>query len=501
MRTLVLFSSVFILLVAVAYYLIFSTGSKAPTQDPPKKYNVVMIVSDALRQDVLGCYGGVAETPYINWLAKNGILFENAYSTSPWTSPSAVSMFTGNYATSYEYSIEGRFKKHPIAQKSEYIFIPQIYVPHSEFLFVESLKQLDYVAGMVIENISALMHNNLQGFDSIPQFKHSKQMADSINNLTRGGLYDSWRESEAYRYSFCVLEHLLNIRPGESFFTLHWILDPHSPYDPVEKFASRIDVDESKLPVPRSYYSKTKYDRKKCSMVEQIYIRDLYFAEVESVDERVGFILQILKHKNLLDNTYIVFTSDHGEQFGEHGLFEHGGHGLNCHYYEGLIRVPLIIAGPELPKGKRIKDYVSLLGLMPTLKDLLGVKYKDNMQGDSYRPLIFENVEESEFLYFDDVQEHDQIDALVENNYKLICSKGSKFELYDIVADPQERINFATRIPQLVESMYDKILKMRNENKHRRKQNLMALGDNLDLMSDEEKREVVEKLRSLGYIK
>jgi hypothetical protein len=155
-KTLAVFLSIFILLVAAVFYLIYSNKSQAPTQDPEKRYNVMVIVSDALRQDVVGCYGGMARTPNIDWLARNGILFENAYSTSPWTSPSAVSMFTGNYATSYEYSRKGRAKKTPVEHKSEYFHVPQIYVPHSELLFVESLKQLDYITGMEVENVNAV---------------------------------------------------------------------------------------------------------------------------------------------------------------------------------------------------------------------------------------------------------------------------------------------------------------------------------------------------------
>ncbi len=451
-----------------------------------------MIVSDALRQDVVGCYGGVARTPNIDALAENGVMFENAYSTSPWTSPSAVGMFTGNYATSYGCAPEAKTKRHvPI----------QIYVPHNQFLFIEALQQLRYITGMKIENINASIHNNFQGFEEIPDFEPTKQTADSINTITDGGLYDSWLDSEAYKHSFDVLKYLLDIPPEENFFILHWILDPHFPYAPAQKFASSIYVDESKLPVPTHFYWTRRYDMSTRSAMELKFIRDLYVAEVESVDERVGFILKILKHKDLLDDTYFIFTSDHGEQFGQHGLFGHGGHGLGCHYYEGLIRIPLIIAGPELPKGKRIKNIVSLLGLMPTLKDLLGVEYKDDVQGRSYSPLILENSRFREPLYFDDVRVHDQIDALIENTYKLISLKGSRYELYDVFIDPEENSNFASRNTQLVESMHEKLMKYRERNQQRQKQNIALLDEDMDKLSDDEKQDVIEKLKALGYIK
>ena len=88
------------------------------------------------------------------------------------------------------------------------------------------------------ENVNASLHNNLQGLDSIPQHLPSKQTADRINEIIGGGLSDSWNESKAYWDSFYFLRYLLDIDSEESFFVVHWILDPHSPYSPVEKFAS-----------------------------------------------------------------------------------------------------------------------------------------------------------------------------------------------------------------------------------------------------------------------
>jgi len=490
----------FSLLAWAAGVLVFPSCSDAPSQNKEKRYNVMMIVSDALRQDVLGCYGGEARTPNIDWLAQNGVRFENSYSTSPWTSPSVIGMITGNYASSYEYSVKGKHRIDTPRPKIEYAELPRIYVPDSEFLFVEALNVLGYVTEMQIENINASMHNNFQGFEYIPQHMSSREAGDSINQITRGGLYDSCRETKGYWHNFYVLRQLQQMQPGDDFFILQWILDPHSPYDPPEKFASKIEVDESMLPEPRPFYSEKIDDRTQRTETEQKFIRDLYIAEVESMDERVGFILLMLKHKNLLDNTIVIFTSDHGEQFGEHGLYEHGGHGIGCHYYEGLMKIPLLLSGPGIPKNKTVSDYVPLLDLIPTIQDLLGVKYKNTMQGRSFYPLIFGKAQPDRVLYFDDIQEHDQIDALLDGNYKLIALKGGGFELYDIASDPLEAINSAAQNPQRVESMFEKIKKHREQNQRRRKKNLAALGDHIEEMSPKEKQEIIKKLKSLGYL-
>ena len=106
--------------------------------------------------------GGPARTPNLDRLAENGILFENAYCTSPWTAPSCVSMFTGNYATSYDYT----------EQKSNKAVKPMIIsVPHSRTLLAEVMKENGYVTCLLCENENASIHNNLQGLTPIPDYK------------------------------------------------------------------------------------------------------------------------------------------------------------------------------------------------------------------------------------------------------------------------------------------------------------------------------------------
>ena len=264
-------------LILSAFSVVHQTGCNGPSSTPTQKSNVVMIVSDALRQDVLGCYGGDARTPNLDWLAKNGVLFENAYSTSPWTAPSAVSMFTGNYATTYGCSPHAKTRR---------VGPVRIYVPGSEYLFVEALNQDGYVTAMKIENVNASMHNNLQGFELIPDSVSFDHVADKIKSITGGEAFDSPAykvygsteliESPAYQNSFAVLSHLLELDPEDNFFLLHWMLDPHYPYDPVEKFNSQIVVDESALSQDKRVFSRATRTMADLSKAEQRYVRDLY---------------------------------------------------------------------------------------------------------------------------------------------------------------------------------------------------------------------------------
>jgi arylsulfatase A-like enzyme len=488
-RTIIVALVIAIILFAVAYYWLFSHSSKFLSRDHDKRYNVILIVSDALRQDVLSCYGGDVPTPNIDWLAENGVLFENAYNTSPWTPPSAVSMLTGNYATSYGFI--------------EHDKIIEILVPDSEKLCAEYLQEFGYKTTMKNENPQAYLHNNTQGFYNMKDvsflwsptkklYPADKMMVDSICGIVG---VDS-PHGPGLKKSFSVLWDLLLMLPEDKFLILDWIIDPHVPYLPADKFRSKIKVNLSKLPKREILYESAQGIQYDYTEEEKKYIVDLYKAEIESVDERIGFVIKMLGHKNLLDNTYIVFTSDHGELFGEHDFYGHA-----KYYYEDLLKVPLIISGPGLQKGKKIKSRVTNLNMIPTIKDLLNVDYEDVMQGQSFMDLLIGKDKKDGHLYFDDVRKHTQIDAIIENNFKLICLEGQKFELYDLTNDPEEEQNLTSSRPELVEFMYEKILEIRKNNELKRKENMAALTDDIDKRSEEEKKALLQRLKSLGYLK
>jgi arylsulfatase A-like enzyme len=316
-------------------------------------------------------------------------------------------------------------------------------------------------------------------------------MIDSICGIVSGESL----KTDNFKKSFPVLMDLLLMPPEDNFFIVHWIIDPHIPFRPIDKFKSRIMVDQSKLSKNPKLYETAHGKQQDYNEDEKKYILDLYKAEVAAVDERIGFTIKMLKHTNLLDNTYVVFTSDHGELFGEHDFYGHA-----IYFYEGLIKVPLIIAGPGLEKGKRIQSRVSNLDLMPTMKELLHVEYEDSMQGRSYLPLLFGMSWREEYLFFDDVREHEQIDALIEDGFKLICLKDQKFELYDLSKDPSEQHNLAPEHPQRVEAMHHKIMAIRKINASRRDQNIAAIADNINKRSSREQQILLQRLKSLGYV-
>jgi len=469
-------------------FVYFLSRSKI-SQEPQKKYNVVIIVSDALRFDSLGCNGGEAKTPNINWLAKNGTHFLNAYSTSPWTTPSAVSMLTGNYASTYKNGIRKIIKKNVNSKKVSY------FVPDSQLLFPEVLKKLNYNIMFQLYNFNAMVANNLQGFRQFGKYENlTNTRKKIIEKITGIGNYNHF-----YELCYPTIDFILK-NQKQNFFALIWITDPHSPYNPIGKYKKKITIDITKLRKKPEYYQKITnfhpWENKKINKIEIEYIKKLYIAEVESVDERMGYIINALKYKKLLDKTHIIFTSDHGESFGQHGLYEHG-----TSYYEELIHIPLIHFGPKIKKNLRIKTPVSILDLMPTIKGLLGVSYNSKFQGRSYESLLKGKTIESRDLFIECLDIYGGIkkrykDCLISDNFKLITLKKNRFELYNLPKDPHEFNNLLKPNRKKVNKIYKKIKKIRVRNKKQRKIHLKNQPRNQIIKTEE----IIKRLKSLGYI-
>ena len=477
------FTSATYVLAITALAMVFSCSSSQEEASPPPAVvanpNIILIVADALRQDVLGCYGGEANTPNLDSLAAGGVLFKNAYATSPWTPPSAISIFTGSYATSYPYEEVGKTVR--------------AFVPDDDLMLAEVLRDRGYDTALRGGNYLIGLHNCLQGFELLPdELWMRTEDKTEIDRITGSVIRDNF----GYLNTYSILNRLLNMPAGKPFFLAQWIIDPHEPLEPVNKFASRIRFDTSTLSHPANLFSRRNNIDGELTEADTRYLKARYIAEVESVDERVGYIVRMLRHLALLDSTYFVFTSDHGELFGEHGRF---GHGVN--YYEELVRVPLIVAGPGLPRGHRVDAPVSLVDLMSTLKDLLGLEYEEQMLGVSFKSVIFDDAAPARPVFFDDIREHGRQDALRDGDFKLVAMRDGTHVLFDLSSDPTESVDIAADRPDLAREMMQRILTIRQVNQQRQTANFARVDSLASELSDEEAEELDKKLRALGYIR
>ncbi len=471
-----------------AVVVLASTGCRP---DPPLRPNLLWIVSDALRADALDCYGGPAKTPNLCGLAARGALFERAYSNAAWTYPASVSMFASMYSSVFASVIE-----HPSGRKQ------QVYnVPDEAWLFGEALAAEGYDVVAYIENAIVVMANALQGFTRLESGDFSPDELAAIQASTGIDGRD-----ERYRRLVPVLRYLLEPSP-KPFAILLWIDDPHAHYLPPDWLRERAGIDGRKLPKPVEFYlglghvdkpeqglAKLKTYKRELDSEETAFLRELYHLEVESVDERIGAVLAALEGGGALEHTVVAFTSDHGEAFRDHRGFLHG-----ISYYDEQIRVPLILAGPEIEAGRRIAQPVSHVDLAPTLAELLGVAWGEGTQGRSYASVLGSpgSPRPERSAYIVGVQGKRFDDALVDGRYKLIEFRDGRVELYDVVADPAERTDLSEAKPGVVARLGAALDAIGRRNAELSIRNAEGLSD---AAAQALGNETEEMLRSLGYI-
>ncbi|MFQ5350963.1 MAG: sulfatase-like hydrolase/transferase, partial [Thermoanaerobaculia bacterium] len=296
--------------------------------------NVLYLVSDALRADAMSCYGGRAQTPNLCGLAADGVLFERAYANAPWTLPSVVAMFTGTYPLQHRRTVQGRAGEP----------LPFYYLDQSEYLLGEALSERGFEVTAVLENAVTRQPQVLQGFRILNRLRRNEgplPVFASDKVVAGFGLATSEKDYKPIAQS---IAHLLEV--GErAFFHVHWIDDPHAPYRPPEDQQQEALRQAGELPNEPSFYKRLGHQNKgarrhlrgvapSLTPVEVAFIERLYELEIESVDRRVGALLRTLEATGQRERTLIVFTSDHGEEFGEHGGFLHD-HAM----WDELIRV------------------------------------------------------------------------------------------------------------------------------------------------------------------
>lgn len=438
----------------------------------PSSLNVVLVVSDTLRADALSCYGGSARTPNLCALAERGTLFENAYSAAPWTLPSIVSLFTG--------APPSAFSDRPIGEPAAVY-----HVPDGETLLSEALAERGYTLRFDVENRVTLRANVFQGFEPLPDPRPVHDIEDP----------------RAVRMER-VLEFLSS--PPRPFFLVRWFLDPHAPYAPPPSRLAPLERLAEGLPHPLSFYASLGQkqaanrldDHAPSFSPDEIrLLRALYDAEVEWMDDLVGRMIDMMVLRGLLQRSIVVFTSDHGESFGEHGMFLHG-HSLS----EELLRVPLIVTGPGIQAGQRVTQLVSLADLVPTLRELLGVPTPpDGDPRASFAPLLRGGAAADERVVYAGSAKQAQrgVDALVAGTSKLVALPDGRFVLYDLAADPGETRDLAAERPDEVAALRERLdgIRFASEDQRRRR-----LAERSPAELEQDRRDTERELRALGYV-
>ena len=347
--------------------------------------NLLLVTLDTTRADRLHAYGyeGI-ETPNLDRLAREGVLFEEAVAPAPLTLPAHSSIFTGKFPPAHGVRDNGGF------------FLDERETTLAERLQATGFATGGFVGAYVLDHKWGIA----QGFQTyFDDFDLSKYQSLSLGSVDRPG-------NEVADKALAWLD---TVRSKRFFGWVHFY-DAHSPYSPPEPFKSRYDAHP-------------------------------YLGEIAFVDSQVGRLLAYLDAHDLARNTVVVVMGDHGESLGEHGEATHG-----FFVYQSTMHVPLLIRAPfDTMAGRRVADVVRSVDILPTAMELLSIRSSEHFEGTSLVPLMTGAKQElglaaySEAIYPRFHFGWSDLRALTAGRYKFVAAP--RPELYDLQQDPTESRN------------------------------------------------------------
>ncbi|MCP4663277.1 MAG: sulfatase-like hydrolase/transferase [bacterium] len=413
----------------VAGFLVLPPGSgTAATAAPaaaevPTPKAIVLVTVDTLRADCVSFNGYPHKTtPYLDGLARDGIVMSRAYSSSSWTSPAMASLFTGLYPTSHGIT-SGVWKKDRVME--------QPVLSGSLVTLAEKFKEAGYLTVGVPSNRHLSEGLGFaQGFDSYFD-RADFLLAPAVNSRVR----DQLRELLGPEWPTVW-------KTRKVFLWIHYF-DPHVPLLARKPWINHYapDFEESSAAYPSGMGQPAlnrRYPHPGSEAAARI--RPLYDSEISFWDDR----LRMLGGELGLDDpdVLLLVTSDHGEEIADHGRLGHR-HTL----YEELVRVPMLVRWPRgLPGGRTINKLVSLVDVYPTLLELGGVEVPAGLQGESLAELLRGNkTTAASRLYFELHPPNPPLVGITDGRWKLIRTREARSpaELYDLVNDQAEQTNVA----------------------------------------------------------
>jgi arylsulfatase A-like enzyme len=375
-----------------------------PTSAPESaaRPSLLLISVDTLRPDHLGCYGYPRDTsPHLDALAARGTLFERAVSPAPWTLPAHASIFTGAWPGVHALQEDGN------RLGRQWLTFPQ------------RLRDAGYATLAVVSHFYVSSEFGFdRGFDRYD------------DGLTEGGT----RNPIAGEVVDRALELLADPPAGPFFLFLHFF-DPHWDYTPPPPWNERFTDPAYAGPVDGTLGSLFPFAQPDTpwSDADRRQTLALYDGEIAYLDAQIGRLLAALAQRGLLEDTLVVFTADHGEEFKERGSL---GHARTL--YGEQLRVPLLIAGHEaFPAGARRDDLVSTVDLAPTLLALAGA---EPLPGADGRSLLAAPRGDGEVVIGSTLRYGESLRALRDRRFKLVHDRQSgEHRYFDLAADPGEQ--------------------------------------------------------------
>ena len=407
---------------ALAIALVLSAcGASDDTTGPPApRADIILVSIDSLRPDHLGCYGYDRPTsPRIDALARAGVRFDAAISTTSWTLPSHAALFTGLYDSAHGAVDNG-------------LRLADGHTTLAEALRSAGWHTAGFYGGPYLHPTFGLA----QGFETYVGVMDRELLALSEGEIraeARAPVGSSHEDVTGPRMVRAVTEWLGTLEPDRPFFLFLHMWDVHYDYVPPPRYVEMFDPDYTGPLVGRGFVANRSI-RADMPARDLEHLVALYDGEIRFTDDSLGEILDAVAARGRLDDALVVVTADHGEEF-----FEHGGRGHQRTLFDEVLRVPLIFHWPgRIAAGHRVRDQVTLIDLMPTLLSLVGVESPQPMQGRDLSPLLRGESLPARPALSELLVDRRQMRSMRSAEEKLITYGGRRFSLYDLDADPSE---------------------------------------------------------------
>lgn len=420
----------------------------------PVRPSILVFLIDALRRDALGCYGNPRPlSPHLDRFAAQGTLFADAVAQAASTRTAVASLFTGLLPESHGVLVR------------------------RDALSEETTTLAELLQGAGYRTLSLLANGNIGRLDGFHQgFEKAWQRLGGPRHRARAMSAEAlgWLDATA--------------RDPRPFFVYLHVVEPHGPYQPQEPFRSRFARDVSlELGSRRSLRGIEMAPAPPARAVRES-LRALYDAEVATADAAFGQLRAGLERRRLWEKTVVVVLADHGEEFFEHGRWEHG-----STLHAETLSIPLLIRVPGVGAGRRVRRVAQQVDLLPTLLELAAAPLPPRLDGTSLLGAIAGRAgavprPATSFQRFGDLQEV----AVTTSTHRLVRSRwddGSvTVRLYDRRRDPGELYDVHTHMP-ITTSYLDSVLRWPRRS-----------GPTLARPASRPSREIEEQLRALGYV-
>lgn len=437
--------------------LVGLTAKGAPRL-PAERPNILWLCPDQQRYDTVGALNNpYIRTPNLDRLVARGAAFTQAYCQSPVCTPSRASFLTGRYPSTVHACINGNAYWEDAAPLVTRTLAASGYTGGLAGKLHLSSAQ-DRIEPRPDDGYSAFYWSH-HPWDTWPEGGHEYNEWLEAQGVSFRALYreNGYIPAELHQTTWCAsraIDFIERNAEGPPWFFSFNCFDPHSPFDPPPEYVERFDIERLPGPLfrpsdleqqerlaPVGYKGEIKppsaYDAKE--------MQARYWGQIELIDENLGRMLDALEATGQLGNTLILYTSDHGDMVGDHGLLHKG-----CRFYDGLVRVPLLISWPaRFQQGLRAEGLTELTDLAPTLLEVAGLDVPKDMQGRSLVPVLTGEKPSAEHRRYARSEFYDAQEApegygtmLRDARFKLVVYHGHDLgELYDMQEDPGEFVN------------------------------------------------------------